>query len=145
MAKGFRLKQLKNSQFLGRQLSRVKMGQSYYAILMSTVNAISLISLAFHVDLVVLAILFPALILVALGIGYYMDKYNITVEDALKSSEMVNRFINVGDIKGQEFSMFQTEIVLEALQAMQEGKPVNVAALREKYDQYLKKWKSPDQ
>ena len=42
---------MKSSPFLGLQLSRLKMGQSYYAIIMSTVNASSLVSLAFALSI----------------------------------------------------------------------------------------------
>jgi len=139
-----RLKIWTSSQFLGRQLSRLKMGQSYYAIVVSTVNAISLISLAFHVEFWILIAFFPGLIVATLWIGYYLDKHNITAEDSLKSIEMSNRFLNVGDVKTQEFQLLQTEILLEALQALQGNRAVDGNLLRQKYEAYVKKWKSSD-
>ncbi|OLS15629.1 MAG: hypothetical protein RBG13Loki_0728 [Promethearchaeota archaeon CR_4] len=139
-----RLKMWTSSQFLGRQLSRLKMGQSYYAIIVSTVNAISLISLAYHVEFWVLVAFFPCLILATLWIGYYLDVHNITAEDSLKSIEMSNRFLNTGDVKAQEFQLLQTEILLEALQSIQSNHTLDLNLLRQKYEAYVKKWKSPD-
>ena len=108
---------MKSSPFLGRQLSRLKMGQSYYAIIMSTVNAISLVSLAFALSIWYLILAFPILLLLTFGIGFYLDKYDIKTEDALKSNEMINRFLNTGDIKSQDFQLLQTNIILKALKA----------------------------
>ncbi|MHA1728773.1 MAG: hypothetical protein ACTSWY_08585 [Promethearchaeota archaeon] len=130
--------------FLGNQLSRLKMGQSYYSILMSTVNAISLITIAFNVDIYWLILLFPFALLIAFGIGFYLDKHNINSMDSLKSNEMSNRFLNTGDLKSQEFQLLQTEILLEALQTFQEGKKFDVESLRRKYGDYMIKWKAPD-
>ncbi|GAG74366.1 unnamed protein product, partial [marine sediment metagenome] len=45
------VKRVKSAHFIGRQLSRLKLGQSYYAIVVSSVSAISLISLAFEITI----------------------------------------------------------------------------------------------
>ena len=126
---------------MGRQLSRLKLGQSYYAIIISTVNAISLVSLAFSLSAWYMILTFPLLLMGAFGIGLYLDKYNITSEDALKSNEMINRFLNTGDIKNQEFQLLQTTILLQALSARsREDEFDPEKELEDAYQQYLEKW-----
>ena len=63
------LKRVKSAHFIGRQLSRLKLGQSYYSIAVSSVSAISLISLAFEISFWMLIILFPVLLLGTFVIG----------------------------------------------------------------------------
>ncbi len=139
------LKRLTNSKFLGRQLSRLKMAQSYYSIITSTVTAVSVLSLAFHIDFLWLIFIFPALILATIVIGYFMDKHDITAEDSLKSNEMANRFLNTGDIKMQEFQLLQTNILLEALKTLQQNQTINLGELQKKYEEYAKKWMAPEE
>ena len=135
------IERMKSSPFMGRQLSRLKLGQSYYAIIISTVNAISLVSLAFSLSAWYMMLTFPLLLLGAFGIGLYLDKYNITSEDALKSNEMINRYLNTGDIKNQEFQLLQTTILLQALNARSREDEFDAEKqLEDAYQQYLKKW-----
>ncbi|TFF89873.1 MAG: hypothetical protein EU548_05895 [Promethearchaeota archaeon] len=133
--------QIKSSRFLGKQLSRLKMGQSYYSILTSTVSAISLASLAFQINFLWLIMVFPFLILCTYLIGYYLDIKNVNTIDQLKSNEMTHRFLNTSDIKSQEFQLLITEMLIRALQ---KGETFDSSVLREKYEEYKKKWKSPD-
>jgi len=139
------VKRVKTAQFIGRQLSRLKMGQSYYSIAVSTVSAISLISLAFRITFWMLIIIFPFLLLGAFIIGYFLDIYNINTMDILKSNEITHRFLTTSDIKTQEFQLLQTEIILEAIKAIQENKKLDPNDLLKKYENYYRKWKSPDQ
>ena len=44
-------RKINKSKFIGQQFSRLKMGQTYYSIIVSTINAISLITLAFQLNL----------------------------------------------------------------------------------------------
>ncbi len=135
------IERMKSSPFMGRQLSRLKLGQSYYAIIISTVNAISLVSLAFSLSAWYMILTFPLLLMGAFGIGLYLDKYNITSEDALKSNEMINRFLNTGDIKNQEFQLLQTTILLQALSARSREDEFDAEKeLEDAYRQYLEKW-----
>ena len=138
------MKRVKTAQFIGKQLSRLKMGQSYYSIAVSTVSAISLISLAFRITFWMLIIIFPFLLLGAFIIGYFLDIYNINTMDTLKSNEITQRFLTTSDIKTQEFQLLQTEIILEAIRAIQENKKLDPNELLKKYDNYYRKWKSPD-
>lgn len=64
--------------------------------------------------------------------------------DSLKSNEMVHRFLNTGDLKTQEFQMLQTEILIGALQTIQQGKEYDFQNIRQKYDAYFQKWKPPE-
>ena len=132
------VKRVKSAHFIGRQLSRLKLGQSYYTIVVSSVSAISLISLAFEIILA-----FPVLLLGTFIIGYFMDVYNINTMDKLKANEVGNRYLTTSDMKGQEFQLLQTEIVLEALKAIQEERQLDPKDLLKKYDLYFRKWKSP--
>ena len=63
--------------------------------------------------------------------------------DKLKANEIGNRYLSTSDIKGQEFQLLQTEIVLEALKAIQEERQLDPKNLLKKYDLYFRKWKSP--
>jgi hypothetical protein len=137
------VKKVKSAHFIGRQLSRLKLGQSYYAIVVSSVSAISLISLAFEITIWMLILVFPILLLGTFVIGYFMDIYNINTMDKLKANEIGNRYLTTSDMKGQEFQLLQTEIVLEALKAIQEERQLDPKDLLKKYDLYFRKWKSP--
>ncbi len=137
------IKRVKSAHFIGRQLSRLKLGQSYYAIIVSSVSAISLISLAFDITIWMLILMFPILLLGSFIIGYFMDIYNINTMDSLKANEIGHRYLTTSDIKGQEFQLLQTEIVLEALKAIQEERQLDPKDLLKKYDLYFRKWKSP--
>ncbi len=137
------IKRVKSAHFIGRQLSRLKLGQSYYAIVVSSVSAISLISLAFEITFWMLILAFPILLLSTFVIGYFMDIYNINTMDKLKANEIGNRYLTTSDMKGQEFQLLQTEIVLEALKAIQEERQLDPKDLLKKYDLYFRKWKSP--
>ena len=139
------VKRVKSAHFIGRQLSRLKLGQSYYSIVVSSVSAISLISLAFEINFWMLILLFPVLLLGTFVIGYFMDIYNINTMDKLKANELGNRYLTTSDLKGQEFQLLQTEIVLEALKAIQEERQLDPKDLLKKYDLYFRKWKSPYQ
>ena len=136
-----KLKTIKSSSFLGRQLSRLKMGQSYYAIITSTISAISLVSLAFQLNFWFLVLLFPFLLLTTFGIGYYLDVRNIKSMDSLKSNEMTHRFLNTGDLKSQDFQMMQTSILVEAIT---KGKEFDPNIILERYKEYRNKWKTPE-
>lgn len=137
------IKRVKSAHFIGRQLSRLKLGQSYYAIVVSSVSAISLISLAFDITIWMLILMFPILLLGTFIIGYFMDIYNINTMDSLKANEIGHRYLTTSDMKGQEFQLLQTEIVLEALKAIQEESQLDPKELLKKYDLYFRKWKSP--
>lgn len=137
------IKRVKSAHFIGKQLSRLRMGQSYYTIAVSTVSAISLISLAFEISFWMLIIFFPILLLGTFLIGYFMDIYNINTMDKLKADEIGNRYLTTSDLKRQEFQILQTEIFLEALKAIQEDRQLDPKDLLKKYDLYFKKWKSP--
>ncbi len=137
------VKRVRSAHFIGRQLSRLKLGQSYYAIAVSSVSAISLISLAFEISFWMLIVIFPVLLFGTFVIGYFMDIYNINTMDKLKANEIGNRYLTTSDLKSQEFQLLQTEIVLEALKAIQEKKQLDPKDLLKKYDLYFRKWKSP--
>ena len=137
------VKRVKSAHFIGRQLSRLKLGQSYYAIAVSSVSAISLISLAFEISFWMLIVIFPVLLLGTFVIGYFMDIYNINTMDKLKANEIGNRYLTTSDLKSQEFQLLQTEIVLEALKAIQVERQLDPKDLLKKYDLYFRKWNSP--
>lgn len=138
------IKRVKSANFLGKQLSRLKMGQSYYSIIVSTVSAISLISLAFNITFWILIIAFPLILIITYLIGYFMDIYNINTMDKLKADEISHRYLTTSDIKTQEFQLLQTEIIIEAIKAIQDEKKLDPKELLRKYEIYYRKWKSPE-
>ena len=111
-------KKFYSSPFIGRQLSRLKMGQSYYGIIVSTISAIALLKIAFDIDLFSIILMFPIFLTGAFIIGYYLDVKNITTMDQMKSVEVSQRFLNIANIKTQEFELLQTEMVLKGLDAL---------------------------
>lgn len=133
-----------SSKFIGKQLSRLKMGQTYYAIMVSTINAISLITIAFAFEIWLLIFLFPILLFSAFVIGYYMDVKNIITQDYSKTNEMAYRFLVTSDIKLQEFQLLLIKVVLKSLQDIQDNKPINMDYLAEEYKKYQKNWSLPD-
>ena len=137
------IKQVRSAHFIGAQLSRIKMGQSYYSIVVSTVSAISLISLAFQISFWMLIVAFPILLFLTYIIGYFMDIYNINTMDTLKANEITHRYLTTSDIKNQEFQLLQTEIMLNAIKAYQDGENLDPKELLKKYELYFKKWKTP--
>ena len=123
------------SRLLGQQFSRLRMGQTYYSMIVSTISAISLITLAFNVDFLWLLLAFPAIIIGTFLIGYYLDKKNINLEDYRKQIEMQSRKLNVADIKAQEFTMMQTLFIIKALR-----ENISERELLEEYEKYKLKW-----
>jgi len=119
------------------------MGQSYYSIAVSTVSAISLISLAFRIEFWMLIVAFPILLLMTFTIGYFLDIYNINTMDTLKANEITHRYLTTSDLKSQEFQLLQTEIILEAIKAIQEQRKLEPDKLLKKYQDYFDRWKSP--
>lgn len=122
-------------EFLGRQLGRVKMGQTYYSIILLTMNAISLITIAFHFDLWVLLIIFPLIILITYGIGFLFDKGDINLEDYRKQVEMQSRKLNIADLKFQEFQLVLVGLIIKASKG-----EVDEDQIMAKYKEYVKKW-----
>lgn len=138
------LKKIFSSKFIGQQLSRLRMGQSYYSLFIASINAVMLVKIAYPViEIKFILVIVPFLLLATVFIGYFLDRHNINSQDSLKSNEMTHRFLNTGDYKNQEFQLMQTKILLEALNSLKEGKKVEFAEIEEQYNKYVKKWKSP--
>lgn len=136
---------VKTARFVGRQMSRLKMGQSYYQIAMSTISAIALIFIAFELTIWILIIAFPLIFLGAFFIGYFMDIYNINSMEIFKTNEITHRFLTTSDEKNQEFQLLQLEIMLEAFKAMSENRKIEPKVLLRKFEAYYKKWKAPEE
>jgi C4-dicarboxylate transporter len=130
-----RYRQLNKSKFMGQQFSRLKMGQTYYSIIVSTMSAISLLTIAFHLNLWHLIIIFPFILLATFLIGLFLDKKNINLEDYRKSIEMHARKLNLEDIKQQEFQLMQTIFIIKALR-----ENIDEEDLISEYRKYKDKW-----
>lgn len=140
----FSIKKIFSSKFIGQQLSRLRMGQSYYSLFIASINAVMLVKIAYsEIEIEIILAIMPFLLLATVFVGYFLDRHNINSMDTLKSNEMAHRFLNTGDYKNQEFQLLQTKILLEALNSLKEGKKVEFTEIEEKYDNYVKKWKSP--
>jgi len=134
------MKKIKTQQFIGRQLARLKAGQSLYSIIMITITAISVFSFAFQINIWIICILFPIALFGAFYIGYIMDKKNIVTADHIKTLEMYHRYLSVADIKVFEFGLLQIEAIFEWLKSMQEDKPLDDNILKRKWEEYFKRW-----
>ena len=138
------LKNIFSAKFIGQQLSRLRMGQSYYSLFIASVNAVMLVKIAYPaIEIEIILVILPFLLLATVFVGYFLDRHNINSMDTLKSNEMAHRFLNTGDFKNQEFQILQTKILLEALNSLKDGKNIEFGEIEEKYDNYVKKWKSP--
>ena len=138
------MRKVKISQFIGRQLSRLKAGQTYYAIAVSTIAALSLVSMAFRIEFLILVFLFPAILFGAFFIGLFMDKSNITSMDQMKTIEMTFRYLNTADYKIFEFNMMLMKTMFKWMESIQKGVPMDPKELENEYRKYAKKWEQPD-
>ena len=140
----FSIKNIFTSKFIGQQLSRLRMGQGYYSLFIASINAVMLVKIAYPaIQVEIIIAIVPFLLLATVFLGYFLDRHNINSLDTLKSNEMAHRFLNTGDFKNQEFQMLQTKILIEALKSLKDGKKIEFPEIEEKYNNYVKKWKSP--
>lgn len=135
-----------NASFIGRQLSRFKLGMSYLTLGMSSITAVMTTKYAYDSISIwlILAVLVPIALVGTIFLGYIMDKMDISTQDQRKSNEMTHRFLLTSDIKNQEFQLLQTKMLLKAMQDLKENKDIDIDALMDEYQHYLDKWKSPD-
>ena len=120
------------------------MGQTYYAIAVSTISTISLIVIAFEFEIWVLLALFPILLFSAFLVGYYMDVKNVTTQDIIKTNEIAHRFLLTSDLKTQEFQLLLVKNILESFQDIQNNRQINTDHLMEEYKKYQKRWQPSD-
>ena len=133
------------SSFIGKQLTRFKLGMSYYTLLMSTISAAMLFKQTYgFVELEIIIAIIPFLILFTILIGYILDKSNINSQESLKANEMTHRFLLTSDLKGQAFQLMQTKALIKALEDMKNGKSLNLENIDSEYKKYMKQWMSPD-
>ena len=134
-----------SSTFIGRQLSRFKLGMSYLTLAMSSITAVMVTKEVYstiEIELI-LAILLPIALVGTIFLGYFLDRLDISTQDQIKSNEMANRFLLTSDVKSQEFQLLQTQILLQALQALKDRQDIDIEKLMGSYQDYLAKWKSP--
>lgn len=141
------MKKIKISQFIGRQLSRLKIGQGYYAMGMYSISAIGILKIAFPQISIWLFLWFlvPIMFVGAFVLGYAMDKSNVTTMDYHKSIEMTQRYLTKLDFKNNDFRMLQMEVMFEWMKSIQENKPLDLNILKEKYEEFIKKWNPPEE
>lgn len=138
------MKKIKTSQFIGKQLSRLKAGQAYYSIVVSTITALGILNLAFpNINIIFLIVIFPIILFCAFLIGLFMDKSNIITTDNIKTVEMTHRYLNIADFKNNDFRMLMMTTMFEWIKSIQDNKPININNLKEEYSKFLKKWKQP--
>ncbi|MHA1521208.1 MAG: hypothetical protein ACTSRK_13575 [Promethearchaeota archaeon] len=133
------------STFIGRQLSRFKLGMSYLTLAMSSITAVMTTKEVYgsiQIE-IILAILVPIALVGTIMLGYFLDRKDITTQDQRKTNEMTHRFLLTSDIKNQEFQLLQTQILLKALQSMKDSQDINIESLMDSYKDYLAKWQSP--
>ena len=139
------MKKIKISQFIGRQLSRLKLGQNYYMIIMSTVSTFSLVSFAFPgINILIIIIIFPLILVGTFFLGYLLDKSNVTTMDIIKTVEIQNRYLNTVDYKNNEFRMFQMKSLFRWMKDIQEKKPISFEETEKDLKEFNKKWSPPE-
>jgi len=138
---------MKTSQFVGRQLSRMKMGMAYVLLFTSTLTAISVLNIAFpEIGIWIIFMLLPIAVFGSIFLGYLMDKSSIATTDHMKTLEMTSRFVNTADIKSYEFWMVIMEVFFKWMTSIQEGKPLDRNEIEKEYIKFLKKWSpSPEE
>ena len=139
------MRKIKMSQLIGRQLSRLQLGQSYYILIMSTMSALSLISIAFPtINILILIITFPLILLGAFIVGYLLDKTNVTTMDKIKTIEMSARYLNTVDYKNNDFRILQMKSLFRWMKAIQENKPLDFDETEKDLKDFNKKWTPPE-
>lgn len=138
------MKKEKITDFIGKQLSRLKLGQTYYSIFTTTFTALGILILAFpQISIITLIWLFVFILIATFFIGYLMDVLNISTKDHMKSLDISLRYLNVSDSKNNDFRILMMETMGEWLQTIQNGKPIDKSILDEKYKKFQKKWSPP--
>lgn len=117
-------------KWIGRQLSRIKAGQLYIMIILTAINALSLISLSFQIKAAWTMIFLPILILVTLLVGYLLDHAGIFSEDSNKSIEMTYRFLTIGERRNFDFLKTMAKAIA----------PDKADIIDKEYDNYIKRW-----
>lgn len=134
-------KNLKTSEFIGRQLSRLKAGTTYYVLVMSTMTAVGVLKWALpEIDIWTIIGFCFVILIGAYFVGYLMDIWNVVAIDYRKTVEMSHRYLNIADKKVNEFNLLQTETLGEWLKALQEEKPIDLNILKVKYKKFVIDW-----
>ncbi len=139
------MKKIKISGFIGRQLSRLKMGLIYYAMGMSSITAIGILKIAFpQISIWMFILLIPFILFGAFLIGYIMDKSDIVAIDQQKTIEMAHRYLNINDFKSNEFRIVLMKAIFKWMESIQKGEPIDFKDLDTEYKKFVKKWDSPE-
>ena len=139
------MKKITLAQFIGRQLSRLKAGTTYYMIAVSTISALGIINIAFpDIEIWFLIILFPCVLFGAFLIGYYMDKTNIVTMDQQKTIEMTHRYLNTADYKLNDFHITTMKVMGIWIKSIQNNEPIDETILNYEINEYRKRWKQPE-
>jgi len=134
-------KKIKLSQFIGRQLSRLKMGQVYYVMGMYSITAVGILKVAFpQISIWTFILFIPFMFVGAFLIGFIADRSNVTTMDYQKTIEMTNRYLTILDFKNNDFRILQMETMFEWIKSLKENKPLDKNILNEKYKEFLNKW-----
>ena len=129
------------SKFIGRQLSRLKMGQTYYMVAMQTLTAVGILKIVLPKISVLTLIGFCFILLCgAYFVGLLLDKLDITTMDQMKTIEMTARYLNISDMKQMGFREIQTEVTLIALNSVITGEAIDVDKLMKKFNSYYERW-----
>ena len=117
--------------WLGRQLSRTKAAQGYLGIILLAINAISLVSMAFGIRARYSLIALPALLLLTLLSGYYLDRNGVISSDAIKGIEMQYRYVTI-----QEMRSFAYFTMIAGILA-----PDKAQELKNETERFIERWK----
>lgn len=132
------------SNFIGKQISRFKLAMSYLTLAMTSITALMLVKSEYEIQIEYILAFVPLLVLLTIFAGYLLDKWNISTQDQRKSNEMTHRFLLTSDMKSQQFALTQTKMLLMGLKGIKEGEEIDIDGIMATYENYLKKWSSPD-
>ena len=116
--------------WLGRQLSRTKAAQGYLGIILLAINAISLVSMAFGIRARYSLAALPALLLITMVLGWYMDRTGLVSNDLVKGMNMQYRFMNTGEYRLFEFWLALVKIM----------KPDKTEEMELMFKEFSQKW-----
>lgn len=131
------------SRFIGINLNRLKLGLTYYSMIMSTLGTMGIIKLALpNLDFIYLLIIFPFMLFGCFLIGLFFDKKGITTNEYRKGIEMYNREFTLLDIKNMLFQKEMFNAWIKALSDFQNGIPIDLNYLNNSYEKYKQNWKN---
>jgi hypothetical protein len=131
------------SKWLGRQSARLKQGIIYFNIIVSSITVVSLVKIAFNLDVIGMTILVPVLLISSWFIGWILDKKDVVTEDLRKTTEMNARYLSMADEKANRFTIMNTAVLLSIFGNLEVSEAKQM--LESEYQKYRQSWLPDDE